>query len=194
MERVTFASLRKRAVTLAVTGLGAILAGVASLSYALYEAANPEQLPVVVAGQPIDTGRWTAVLRGATFHKATADGSTKDKLAVDVELTNRSAMSSGTFSDLFTIEHPPAGLEKPVFHLWRDKAIAVTLEPDMPERVVAIWEWPETAPPPAAIRIDVAGQIYKRRDNLYGAPGWFDRPPIALVELSVSTGKGDGEQ
>lgn len=192
MERVSFASLRKRAVTLAITGLGAALAGVVTLSLALYEAANPEKLPQVAAGQPIDTGRWTVVLGHATFHKAAADGPAKNKLAVDLELTNRSATTSNSFANLFTFEQPPEGLGKPSFYLWRDKAIAFGLQPDMPERVVAIWEWPEAAPLPAAVRIDVASQIYKRRDNLYGAPGWFDRPPVAFVELPVSTG-GAGE-
>ena len=194
MERVTFASLRKRAVTLAITGLGAALAGVVTLSFALYEAANPEKLPGIAAGQPIDTGRWTVVLGDATFHKAAADGPTKNKLALDIELTNRSATTSNSFANLFTIEQPPAGLGQPSFYLWRDKAIAFGLQPNMPERVVAIWEWPQTAPPPTEVRVEVASQIYKRRDNLYGAPGWFDRPPVAFVDLPVSTGEaGDGE-
>jgi len=195
VERVTFASLRKRAVTLAITGAGAALAGLVTLSWALYQAANPAKLPQLTAGQPIDTGKWTVVLRHASFHKAAPDGSTTNRLAVDVELTNRSATASLNFMNLFALEQPPTGLGDPTFYLWRDKAIASDLQPDMPERVVVIWDWPETAPPPAAVRIDIASQIYKRRDNLYGAPGWFDRPPVAFVELPVSTGEiGEGRQ
>lgn len=188
MERVTFASLRKRAVALVIAGLGAAVAGLVSLSLALYEAANPKPLPQVAAGEPIDTGRWTVVLGAATFHEAEAGGPARNKLAIDVEVTNRSASTSNSFVNLLAIEQPPDGLDTPSFYLARDRTIASGLHPDMPERLVAMWDWPEGTPPPQSLRLDVAGQIHKRRDNLYGAPGWFDRPPVAAVTLPVSTG------
>lgn len=33
--------------------------------------------------------------------------------------------------------------------------------------------------------LTVNGQIYKFRDNLYGASGWYDGSPVAVVELPV---------
>lgn len=61
------------------------------------------------------------------------------------------------------------------------------LQPDMPERMIAAWEWPAAVPVPPQLRLKVASQIHKRRDNLYGAPGWFDREPAAVVTLAVGS-------
>jgi hypothetical protein len=38
---------------------------------------------------------------------------------------------------------------------------------------------------PDKVTITVTGQIYKLRDNVYGASGWFDRDPVATVDLPV---------
>ena len=61
------------------------------------------------------------------------------------------------------------------------------LQPDMPERMIAAWEWPPAVPVPQQLRLKVTSQIHKRRDNLYGAPGWFDRDPVAFVTLAVGS-------
>ena len=44
----------------------------------------------------------------------------------------------------------------------------------------ASWGWP-----PATLTVIVKGEIYKLRDNLYGATGWYDGDPVATVELPV---------
>jgi hypothetical protein len=56
----------------------------------------------------------------------------------------------------------------------------------MPERLIATWEWPQAVPEPQELRLRITSQVYKRRDNLYGAPGWFDRDPVAIVTLPVA--------
>ena len=80
-----------------------------------------------------------------------------------------------------------AGLQPPAFYLGRDKSVAGGLQPDMPERMIAVWEWPAAVPVPEQLRLKVTTQIHKQRDNLYGAPGWFDRHPAAFVTLAVGS-------
>jgi hypothetical protein len=53
--------------------------------------------------------------------------------------------------------------------------------------MIAAWEWPQAVPVPQQLRLKVTSQIHKRRDNLYGAPGWFDREPAAVVTLGVGS-------
>ncbi len=158
-----------------------------SLSAALYDAAYPDQLPVVAKGEPVDTGRFTVTLLDAKFGK-TKDASPEkpERLQVEMEITNRSAGTSNAFMRLLTLANAPPDLKAPIFYLARDDAILFGLHPNMPERVIAIWDWPQGSTPPQAVEFTIASQIHKRRDNLYGAPGWFDRPPVAKVTLPVA--------
>ncbi len=185
MERVTFASLRKRAIAFAVAGLGAGAAAMLSFATALYEAANPQKTPEVAAGETIDTGRWDVTFRQARFAEGEGAGS-KRRLGVEMDLTNLSAATSNSFMNLLAVEGAPSELKAPIFYLQRDQAIAADLHPDMTERVVAIWDWPEGLARPETLKLVVASQFHKRRDNLYGAPGWFDQAPAATVSLPVA--------
>src|SRR5262245_53943065 len=122
LKRPDFISYGKRATTFVVAGLSAGAAAVASFSVALYEAAHPEQLPVVAAGEAVDTGRFTVTLLAAKFGKQ-GDSSSRTKgsrLAVEMELTNRSAASSNAYMRLLTITNAPATLDPPSFFLERD--------------------------------------------------------------------------
>jgi len=185
--RFSIGTLGKRAVAFIIAGLGAVLAVLISFASALYEASQPKDLLQVAAGQPVDTGRWTVVVRRADFGKSVkgAPASQQDRLAVELDLTNRSAATSPGYTRILELESPPAGLQRPTFYLARDSAIAAGLHPDMPERVIAVWTWPPGAPPPQKLRFKVASQIYKKRDNLYGAPGWFPGPTAATLDLMV---------
>jgi hypothetical protein len=186
LKRPDLPALKKRATTFVVAGLGAGAAAIASLSAALYEAANPEQLPVVAAGEPVDTGRFSVTLLYASFGKEKdALPEKPEQLRVAMEITNLSAGTSNAFMRLLTLGNAPAGLKHATFTLTRDDAILFGLHPNMPERVIAKWDWPKESPPPASVDFTIASQIHKRRDNLYGAPGWFDRPPAAKVVLPV---------
>ena len=69
LKRPDFTAARKRMTTFVVAGVGAGAAAVASFSAALYDAANPNQLPVVAAGESVDTGRWSVTLLDAKFGK-----------------------------------------------------------------------------------------------------------------------------
>jgi hypothetical protein len=174
-----------------VASVGAAAAAAISFAMTVYEAAHPKPVPVAAPGQPIDTGRWTVTLRDARTGSIPPTGfkpSTPKKLVmVEFDLDNRSASSSNLFHRLFTIEPPVANLGQPTFYLARDKSVAGSLQPDMPERMIAAWEWPPAVPVPEQLRLKVTSQIHKRRDNLYGAPGWFDGEPAAVVTLAIGS-------
>jgi hypothetical protein len=183
-------TLRRRLFAFLIAGVGAAAAAAVSFAMTVYEAANPKVVPLVAAGQPIDTGRWIITLHEARVGSIPPTGIQplvpKKLLMVDFDLDNRSASTSNVFSRLFTIDPPVANLPPPILYLARDKAIAGGVNPDMPERMIAVWEWPSAVPVPQQLRLQVTSQIHKRRDNLYGAPGWFDRDPVAIVALAVA--------
>lgn len=183
-------TLRRRLFAFLIAGVGAATAAVVSFAMTVYEAANPKVVPVVAPGQPIDTGRWIITIHEARSGSIPPTGTKplvpKKLLMVEFDLNNRSASTSNVFLRLFTIDPPVANLPPPVLYLARDKWIASGVNPDMPERMIAVWEWPSAAPLPQQVRLRITSQIHKRRDNLYGAPGWFDRDPVAVVAVAVA--------
>jgi hypothetical protein len=190
-------TLRRRLFAFLVAGIGGTAAAAISFAMTVYEAANPKAVPLVAAGQPIDTGRWIITMHEARIGSIPPTGTKpfapKKLLMVEFDLDNRSASTSNAFLRLFSIDPPVANLPSPTFYLARDKWIASGLQPDMAERMIAAWEWPSTVSVPRQLRLKIASQIHKRQDNLYGAPGWFDRDPVALVALEVApeaTGSG----
>ena len=187
-QRLTW---RRRLFAFVVASVGAAAAAAISFAMTVYDAANPKPVPVAVSGQPIDTGRWTITFRDARTGSIPPTGirpSTPKKLVmVEFDLDNRSASTSNAFLRLFTIDPPIPNLPPPAFYLARDKSVAGGLQPDMPERMIAAWEWPQAVPVPQQLRLKVTSQIHKRRDNLYGVPGWFDRDPAAVVTLGVGS-------
>lgn len=183
-------TLRQRLIAILVTGVGATVAAAISFAVAVYEAAHPLAVPVVPAGEPIDTGRWNITFQAAHSGPVPPTGvepsEPKKFVLVEFDATNLSAATGFVSPTLFTVDPPVPNLPAPVFYLARDKWIAGGLNPSMPERMVAAWEWPQALALPETLRLTVGSQIYKRRDNLYGASSWFDRDPIAVVELPVS--------
>ncbi len=189
MAVIPLSALRQRLFAFLVVGAGGLAASAASFAMTVYEAAQPEAIPVIATGEPVDTGRWIVTIHGARTGTIPPTGveplEPKNLLMVELELNNRSATSSYASSNLLNIDPPIPDLPDPMFYLDRDKSIASPLNPDMPERLIAAWEWPPTQPMPQELRVKIGSQIHKRRDNLYGAPGWFYRDPVAVVVLPV---------
>lgn len=183
-------TVRQRLLAVIVAGLGSAVAAAVSFAMSIYEAANPAPLPVVASGQSIDTGRWLVAVHSASITDVPPTGTPpiepKTFLAVELDVDNRSAATSHVSGNLLAIDPPVPGLPDPTFYLSRDRWIAGGVNPGMPERMVAVWEWPAAQEPPRSLRLLIGSQLYKRRDNLYGASGWFDRDPVAVVELPVA--------
>lgn len=187
------ATLRQRLFTIAIAGVGAAAASAASFAMAVYEAANPEPLRVTSAGQPIDTGRWSVTirkaLRGPVSPTDAGTAEPKPVVVVEMDVKNLSAVSSYVPANLFKLEGRVPDLPEPKIFLARDNSMADPLNPGMPERLAVAWEWPRDVEFPARLRVVMNGQIYKRRDNLYGASGWFDGDPVAAIDLPVSNSR-----
>ena len=62
-----------------------------------------------------------------------------------------------------------------------------------PEELTAAWEWPAGQVLPRELKLLIGSQIYKKRDNLYGASNWFDRDPVAVVQLTVAQKDGSAD-
>jgi hypothetical protein len=191
-------TLQRRLFAFLAAGIGGTFAAAISFAMTVYEAANPEVIPSVAVGEPVDTGRWTVTFREARTGTVPPTGvepyEPKNFVMVEFDAGNRSAAAAHVSSRLFTFDPPMENLPEPTFYLVRDKWIAGAINPGMPERLIAAWEWPEALPLPGDLRIKVGSEIYKRRDNLYGASGWFDRDPVAIVELPVTAAESGAAQ
>src|SRR4029450_13922649 len=190
-QRLTW---RRRLFAFVVASVGAAAATAISFAMTVYEAAHPKPVPIAAPGQPIDPGRWPTPFRDARTGSIPPTGikpsTPKNLVMVEFDLDNRSASTSNVFHRLFSIEPPVANLPPPAFYLARDKSVAGGLQPNMPERMIAAWEWPPAVPVPQQLHLKVTSQIHKRRDNLYGAPGWFERDPVAVVPPPVGSSPG----
>lgn len=182
-------TIRQRLYAFLIAGLGGLAASAFSFSLAVYKAAHPPRIPEAAAGEQIETGRWLVTLRSARNGAVPPTGVPPWKptrlVMVDMDVVNRSAAPSNLLSRIVSIEGLQSGAQLPTAYLDRDKGFAGYLNPDMPERVTLAWEWPENDPVPQTLKLTVNGQIYKLRDNLYGASGWYDGDAVAAVELPV---------
>lgn len=182
-------TIRQRLFAFLIAGLGGLAASAFSFSLAVYEAAHPPQTPKAVPGEQIDTGRWLVTLRSARSGTTPPTGIPPWKptrlVMVDMDVVNQSATPSNLLSRAVTLDVPQVALQPPTDYLDRDKGLAGHFNPGMPERVTLAWEWPEGNPVPEKLNLTINGQIYKLRDNLYGASGWFDADAVATIELPV---------
>jgi hypothetical protein len=185
---------RQRLLALAAASIGGLAASAISFGAAVYDAANPEPLHSAAPGETVDTGQWQVTITGARMSHLPPSGSEPFKpntfLLVDFEADNRSAATALLPAELFTFAYPTLELAPPTFYLTRDKATGGSLHPGMPEKLTAAWEWPEGQARPHDVKLLIASQIYKKRDNLYGASKWFDGDPVAVVSLEVAPETG----
>ena len=190
MSETRQSTVRQRLLAIIVAGVGSFLAAAASFGMSVYEAANPPPLPVRQAGDRLDTGRWTVTLHSARIATTPPTGVPPSKpttyLMLELDALNMSATPSYLSTNLLSVG--PDMPDRPDVYLARDEALGGPLNPGMEERLIVVWELPADRPPPASLRVLVGSQIYKVRDNLYGASGWFDREPVAAVELAVAGG------
>lgn len=182
--------LRQRFIALTVASVGSVMASAISYGMAVYRAANPEPLRMVSLGETVDTGRWHLEIAGARTSDLPPSGRVpsepKTFLLVDFEANNRSAVTAYLPAKLFTIASPVAEQVDPSYYLARDGAFGGALHPGMPEKMIAVWEWPERQALPDSLKLLIGSQIYKERDNLYGASNWLDRDPVAVVSLTIA--------
>lgn len=184
-----FGSARSKLKAWIVGGIGTIAALAVGGVLGAFDAI---QKPAVVLepGQPVETGPWVVrPLRAYTVDKGVYGLPLKageKALVFEAEMTNRTAVSS---KDYFTTFQSTGGTDdKPFVVLVRDSTMSPALQPGLPERMAYIWGLPADATTPDRFVLAVNGEIYKRRDNLYGVPGWYNEHVIGTVAMSVGTG------
>lgn len=175
-------------LTRLVAGAGGLLAAALSLGYSLYEQRESDLVRQVQANTSLEAGRWKVLVTGSRVSASTPDGlqisKGKRAILVNMILENISAESSNLYGTLIRIANMP-DVPRPQYYLVRDRAILWDLQPRMPELVVAVWEFPETSQLPDVLKLQVEGERFKPRDNLYSAPGWFPAGAVATMSLPL---------
>jgi hypothetical protein len=196
MQESLFGKANRVLTTKILAGIGGLLAAFLSFTMSVYQSRTAGQVPQVDPGTAIDAGRWSITVRSARTARQMPDGSHvppgKQVLVIDLLLENRSAESSNLYGDALKIENISVA-PKPLFYLTRDRALLWDAQPMMPERVAAVWQVVQDEPLPAKVKLSVVGSIFKPRDNLYAAPGWFPTMPVAIVDVALSKGDGAGQ-
>ncbi|MBO9198385.1 hypothetical protein J5277_30125 [Rhizobium sp. 16-449-1b] len=176
-------------LTKLLAGAGGLLAASISLGYSLYERRQADVVPQVDVATPVEAGRWKVSVTGSALGKEMPNGAKispgKKAIIVNMMLENLSAQSSNLYGDLIKPANLP-DTSKPQYYLTRDRAILWDLQPRMPEAVTAVWEVPENIALPDVLRLQVEGEFFKPRDNLYSAPGWFPSGPVAEIALPLA--------
>lgn len=189
MKESVVSKAHKALTTKILAGIGGLLAAFLSFSLSIYQGRAASEIPKVAPGKAIDAGRWSVTMVAASMADAMPDGSHvspgKKALVVELTLENRSGESSNIYGDVLKVENVP-DLAKPHFYLMRDRELLWDVQPMMPEQVKAVWQVPQDQPLPPQVRLAVIGAIYKPRDNLYAAPGWFPTKPVATVDLALA--------
>lgn len=178
-----------------LAGFGGLLAAFLSFTWSIYQSRTDGEVPRVDPGKVIDAGRWNVTVTSASLAEQMPDGSHvspgKKALVVDLTLENRSAESSNLYRDVLKIENI-ADAAKPQFYLMRDRALLWDVQPMMPEQVKAVWQVPQEQALPPQVKLAVVGALFKPRDNLYAAPGWFPTRPVAVVDLPLPPASAAG--
>ncbi|MCV9936825.1 hypothetical protein OIU35_10665 [Boseaceae bacterium BT-24-1] len=186
------ANLRQAVSSKLTIGIGGLLALAITSGQSLLEALEPPVLPALATGAPLDAGRWRIALHEARLTtRSRPDGPPAPDgaqfLALELDIANRSSETDNTFARTFTVDPPIDALQpNPTFWLMRDKAMLSALQPGLPERVRVIWRLAPGATAPERLRLVVNGETFKPRDNLFAAPGWFNRKPIAAATLPIA--------
>ncbi|MBO9194842.1 hypothetical protein J5277_12055 [Rhizobium sp. 16-449-1b] len=171
-----------------LAGASGFLAATISLGYSLYERRQADVIPEVAASVPVAAGRWTVSVNGTVVGAQMPNGARiapgKKAIVVAMTLENISAQSSNLYGSLIKLADLPDA-PRPQYYLTRDRAILWDLQPRMPEAVTAVWEVPANVALPDVLRLQVEGEVFKPRDNLYSAPGWFPSGAVAQITLPL---------
>ena len=195
-----FGIVRGKAKTWLTAGAGTIAAVLIAGLLGAFEVLPQPPVPEFPAGRPIEAGQWKilplrAYVSEERFHKLPMKEDRK-ALLLEVELTNRTAESTKDYFNIFGLTGPFADqiiFGDPFMLLGRDLTMSPELHPGMPERAIYHWQIPKDAVVPERMTFTVNAQIYKRQDNLYGTPGWFNRHEAGKITLPVEAPSAKAE-
>ncbi|MEW9306563.1 hypothetical protein ACETRX_11625 [Labrys portucalensis] len=186
---------RQSLKTKVLTGIGGFAAAAISLGASLYQLRNPDQVPNRAAGQTIEAGRWLVTPNAAAPASVLPDGrpvkAGRRAVVLELTLANRTEGTSNAVTGILKLTNV-AGAEGPDFYLVRDRERLMALQPRLPERLQAVWTLPADAALPKTLELTVAGVTFKPKDNLYGAPGWFNPHDVARVSVPLDAAGAPG--
>lgn len=136
--------------------------------------------PTIAVGARIDAGPYAVTLRSARKSLRAPDGGAfadGPMLIVEADMENLTSASRSDPQIVFA-----GNGRAPDFYLPEDRARFGALDPRVPKRVALV----VAAPQDDAARIVVTRLVFKARDNLSGAQGWFSPTPAAIVTLPVA--------
>jgi len=188
-------NLSSKARAWITAGLGTFAALVVAVTLGVFEAQPQAAISQILPGQSLDAGKWRikplkAWVTDQKIHGLTPKADQK-ALVLEVELTNRTTRSDKSY---YSTVHLPPGIgakaEKPMIYLVRDDALMPSLQPGLPEKMAYVWLMPATAIPKDTVELSFDADIFKRSDNLYGAPGWWGKRVAAKASLALAGGQG----
>ncbi|MGO1077452.1 hypothetical protein [Inquilinus sp. CA228] len=181
--------MKSRTVVWLTTGVGGFLAAGLVLVMTIASYRTDQPVPKLSPGAPIEAGEWRVVPLSARIATTTPDGRKvrdgRKALVVEMDLTNRTAASSNSFARLLALDPSVGAEDRPTYMLLRDQDLLWELHPDMTERVAAVWTMPQGAALPPVLTFAVHTSDYKRRDNLWGHSGWYNRHVLGTLDLPV---------
>ena len=185
-----FDAIRKKLKVWFTVGVGTVAAVLVAGLLGAFGALPKPPVPLLPAGNPIETGQWLVAPRRAyVAGERIYDLPVKpdqQALVLEADMTNRTAESSKDYFNLFQVAAPlSVGLDMPFVVLVRDARLSPELQPGMTERMAYVWMLPKSVALPADLSFAINTQIYKRQDNLYGMPGWFNEHELGRVSVPV---------
>ena len=188
-----FGTASRTSVTAGAGTIAALLvAGLLGAFVALPKPAVPD-LP---ADQPIEAGQWWVTpvrayrVAGDVYGVPLRPG--QQAVVLEADLINRTAQSTKDYFDAIgLVDRIGQDGGKPSVALTRDSILSPDLHPAMPERMAYVWALPSEAKLPDRLSFAVSAKTYKPRDNLYGAPGWFN--PHEVGTFTLALGEADAQ-
>ena len=176
-------------------GAGTIAALLVAGLFGAFAALPKPPVPDLPTDQPIEAGQWWVV--PARAYVATDDiygvplKPDEKAVVLEADLTNRTAESTKDYFETIRLanEIGQSG-DQPSIALTRDSILSPDLHPNMPERMAYVWALPGNTQVPERLSFAVSAKTYKPRDNLYGAPGWFNPHDVGTFSLAVAGATG----
>jgi hypothetical protein len=177
--------------TWVTAGAGTIAALLVAGLFGAFAALPKLAVPDLPADQPIEAGQWWVMPARAYMTTDDIYGVPlrpgEKAVVLEADLTNRTAESTKDYFEAIRLaDQIGQGGDNPFVALTRDSILSPDLHPNMPERMAYVWALPRDAVVPERLSFAVIAKTYKPRDNLYGAPGWFNPHDVGTFTLAVA--------
>jgi hypothetical protein len=181
--------------TWVTAGAGTVAALLVAGLLGAFAALPKPPAPDLPAGEPIEAGQWWITPVRAYLVSDDVYGVPlrpgQRAIVLEADLANRTAESSKDYFDAIRlVDQVGEDGDKPLVALTRDSILSPDLHPAMPERMAYVWALAPDGKPQQRLSFAVSAKTYKARDNLYGAPGWFNPEDVGTFTLALDDASG----